>query len=237
MVLRITGIVLLLAIGFIAFAKWDEYQRACEMRDNQDFRRQFPQETDVSSEISFIDPTPTPMPRFSIIGLFDDQKIDPKTRDSRGYSAQDYSTASEECAVEEEDLAIALTGRQIHMLEALSRARHPELYKAQATKDSPHKATPISPEEARDHVGESVSVRGLVEQISLFEEGYAFLSFSGYPHEIFKGFVPAQSVDHVGGEQFLKSLGGNPITVIGKIELYIGHPEIVISSPEQIVRE
>ena len=172
--------------------------------------------TDASSEISFIDPTPTPMPRFSIIGLFDDQKIDPKTRDSRGYSAQDYSTASEECTVEEEDLAIALTGRKIHMLEALSRARHPELYKAQAPKDSPHKATPISPEEARDHVGESVSVRGLVEQISLFEEGYAFLSFSGYSHEIFKGFVPAQSVDHVGGEQFLKSLAGHLIAVTGQ---------------------
>ena len=237
MVLRITGIVLLLAIGFIAFAKWDEYQRACEMRDNQDFRRQFSQETDVSSEISFIDPTPTPMPRFSIIGLFDDQKLDPKTRDSRGYSAQDYSTDSEECSAEgKEDLAIALTGRSIHMLEALSRARHPELYKAQAPKDSPHKATPISPEEARDHVGQSVSVRGLVEQVRLSEEG-AFLNFGGYPNQIFKGFVPAQSVDHVGGEQFLKSLAGNPITVTGKMALYIGHPEIVISSPEQIARE
>ena len=31
-VLRIIGIVVLLAIGFVAFAKWDEYQRACEVR-------------------------------------------------------------------------------------------------------------------------------------------------------------------------------------------------------------
>jgi DNA/RNA endonuclease YhcR with UshA esterase domain len=51
------------------------------------------------------------------------------------------------------------------------------------------------------------------------------------------GFIPAQSVGNVGGEQFLKSLDGKPITVTGKIKLYKGRPEIVISSPAQIVRE
>jgi hypothetical protein len=52
-----------------------------------------------------------------------------------------------------------------------------------------------------------------------------------------RGFVPARSVDVVGGEQLLKSLAGNPVTITGKIELYKGRPEIVISSPAQIVKD
>jgi hypothetical protein len=41
----------------------------------------------------------------------------------------------------------------------------------------------------------------------------------------------------VGGHQFLQSLAGNPVTLNGKIELYKDQPEIVISSPSQIVKE
>ena len=53
---------------------------------------------------------------------------------------------------------------------------------------------------------------------------------------MFTGFVPAQSVAAVGGQKFLESLSGNPITVTGKIDLYKGRPEIVISSSAQIVK-
>ena len=38
---------------------------------------------------------------------------------------------------------------------------------------------PIAPEEAKDHIGEDVSVRGLVEQVSFFKKGHAFLNFGG----------------------------------------------------------
>jgi hypothetical protein len=99
-------------------------------------------------------------------------------------------------------------------------------------------AAPILPEEAKNHVGDSVSVRGLVEQVSVSKKGHAFLNFGGhYPNQIFTGFVPAQNVAKVGGEEFLRSLAGSPITLTGKIELYKGRPEIVISSPEQIAKE
>jgi hypothetical protein len=94
------------------------------------------------------------------------------------------------------------------------------------------------PEEAKNHVGDSVSVRGLVGQVSVSKKGHAFLNFGGhYPNQIFTGFVPAQNVAKVGGEEFLRSLAGSPITLTGKIELYKGRPEIVISSPEQIAKE
>ena len=99
-------------------------------------------------------------------------------------------------------------------------------------------AAPILPEEAKSHVGENVSVRGMVEQVSVSKKGHAFLNFGGrYPNHIFTGFVPAEHVSDVGGEEFLHSLADNPVTITGKIELYKGQPEIVISSPSQIVKE
>ena len=81
-------------------------------------------------------------------------------------------------------------------------------------------------------------MRGLVEQVSISKKGHAFLNFSGrYPNHIFTGYVPAEHVSAVGGEKFLRSLADNPVTITGKVELYKGRPEIVISSPSQIVKE
>src|SRR4029077_9194216 len=98
-------------------------------------------------------------------------------------------------------------------------------------------AEPILTEEAKNHIGENASVRGLVEQVTFSNKGNAFLNFGGrYPRQVFTGFVPAQSVAAVGGQKFLESLSGDPITVTGKIELYKGRPEIVISSSAQIVK-
>ena len=99
-------------------------------------------------------------------------------------------------------------------------------------------AAPILPEEAKEHVGESVSVRGLVEHVSISKKGHAFLNFGGgYPKQVFTGFVPAEHVSAVGGEKYLQSLADNPVTITGKIELYKGKPEIVISSAAQIATE
>jgi hypothetical protein len=92
-------------------------------------------------------------------------------------------------------------------------------------------AAPILPEEAKNHIGESVAVSGLVEQVSVSKKGHAFLNFGGhYPNQIFTGYVPAQNVAKVGGVEVLRSLADSRVTITGKIELYKGKPEIVISS-------
>jgi hypothetical protein len=71
-------------------------------------------------------------------------------------------------------------------------------------------AAPILVEEAKDHIGENASVRGLVEQVSFSKKGHAFLNFGGrYPQQVFTGFIPAQNVVVVGGPEFLESLSGN----------------------------
>ena len=71
-------------------------------------------------------------------------------------------------------------------------------------------AAPILPEEAKRHVGENVSVRGMVQQVSVSKKGHAFLNFGGnFPNQIFTGFVPAaecrqswrRRVSAVAGEQ------------------------------------
>jgi hypothetical protein len=97
--------------------------------------------------------------------------------------------------------------------------------------------SPLLPEEAKHHIGEAASVRGLVKQVA-FSKGRAFINFGvRYPRQVFTGFVRADNVDKVGGEAFLRSLAGNPVTLIGRIELYKGRPEIVITSPAQIEKE
>jgi hypothetical protein len=91
-------------------------------------------------------------------------------------------------------------------------------------------AAPILPEEAKEHLGEDVSVRGLVEQVSFSEKGHAFLNFGGrYPKQVFTGFIPAPNVTAVGGQKFLESLAGSPVTLSGRIELDKGRPQIWIS--------
>jgi hypothetical protein len=86
------------------------------------------------------------------------------------------------------------------------------------------------PEEAKEHLGEDVSVRGLVEQVSFSEKGHAFLNFGGrYPKQVFTGFIPAPNITAVGGQKFLESLAGSPVTLSGRIELDKGRPQIWIS--------
>jgi hypothetical protein len=85
-------------------------------------------------------------------------------------------------------------------------------------------------------VGETADVHGLVVQISFFK-GNAFVNFgASYPRQIFIGFVPAKSVAAAGGEPFLRSLTGNAVTITGRIELYNGRPEIVVSEAAQIMQ-
>ena len=93
---------------------------------------------------------------------------------------------------------------------------------------------PILPQEAKAHVGEFTSVRGLMVQTA-FHRGNAFLNFGDrYPRQAFTGFVRAPDIERVGGRTFLRSLVGNPVTIVGEIELFKGRPEIVITSSNQI---
>ena len=91
---------------------------------------------------------------------------------------------------------------------------------------------PISLYEAKDHVGENVIVQGVVSNVFISEKGNCFLNMGGnYPNQKFTAVIFA-NFTHLFND--LKLFTGKTIEVKGKIKLYKGKPEIVISSINQI---
>jgi len=93
----------------------------------------------------------------------------------------------------------------------------------------------ITPEQAKDHVGQEVVVEGQVTQIGVSDSGDAlFLNFGGrYPSQVFNAVILRRNF------QFLpdaRSWEGKTVRVRGKIELYrgTGKPEIILERPEQV---
>ena len=89
----------------------------------------------------------------------------------------------------------------------------------------------IPPEEAKEHVGQTVTVRGQVEEFHAATRAY-FLNMGGrYPHETFSvvcfsgSAVPPDDLSH---------FEGKTISVTGKVKLFHGRVEIILNSLDQI---
>jgi hypothetical protein len=88
--------------------------------------------------------------------------------------------------------------------------------------------------EAANHIGETVEVRGAVSGVYTSRKDNSFLNMGGvYPNQTFTGFIKA-GTDVSLDVAFIKSLQGKEIGIVGKVELYKGKPEIVITEKEQI---
>ena len=89
----------------------------------------------------------------------------------------------------------------------------------------------IAPELARQHIGDTVTVRGKVANVHVTAKGDVFVNFGGkYPNATFtaacfQGAIPADQ---------LKLLNGKTISVTGKVKDYNGQVEIVLESADQI---
>lgn len=93
-------------------------------------------------------------------------------------------------------------------------------------------ATVITPEQAAQHVGETVTVEGVVTKITESRKGNIFLNFGGnYPKEIFNVFVPASS--GLLRAEF-GALEGQKVRVTGKVGKYQGKPEIIVTRRDQV---
>lgn len=87
--------------------------------------------------------------------------------------------------------------------------------------------------EAAKHIGETAIVMDRVEGVHRSGKGNAFLNMGGtYPRQAFTAFIPAASAT-----QFpdLNQYQSKSVSVSGKIVLYKGKPEIIVTSPSQIV--
>jgi hypothetical protein len=97
-------------------------------------------------------------------------------------------------------------------------------------------STVIPDTEAAQHVGQHITVEGVVVKVFTSKNGNTFLNFgAAYPGQTFTGWIPKDSPG--AGDPALSSLEGKRVKITGKIDLYRGKPEIKISSKEQITEE
>lgn len=89
-----------------------------------------------------------------------------------------------------------------------------------------------APEEAAKHVGETATVTGKVDGFHQSGKGNIFLNMGGkYPNQAFTAFIPSASAAQFSNPQQYE---GRTVAVSGKITLYHGKPEIIVTSPAQI---
>ena len=89
-----------------------------------------------------------------------------------------------------------------------------------------------TPEEAPKHVGETATITGTVDGVHQSGRGNIFLNMGGkYPNQAFTAFIPSQSAAQFPNPQQYE---GRTVAVSGKITLYSGKPEIIVTSPSQI---
>jgi hypothetical protein len=89
-----------------------------------------------------------------------------------------------------------------------------------------------TPEEASKHVGETATVTGKVDGFHQSGKGNIFLNMGGkYPNQAFTAFIPSANAPQFSNPQQYE---GRTVVVSGKITLYHGKAEIVVTSPAQI---
>jgi DNA/RNA endonuclease YhcR with UshA esterase domain len=93
-------------------------------------------------------------------------------------------------------------------------------------------ATCTAPEAAK-HVGEIATVTDRVDGVHQSGKGNIFLNMGGkYPNQAFTAFIPSGSAAQFSNPQQYE---GRTVAVSGKITLYRGKPEIIVTNVSQII--
>ena len=95
----------------------------------------------------------------------------------------------------------------------------------------------ITPEEAGKHVGEKVTVRGVVVQAVLSKTKNGYLNFGAkYPDQVFAAAVIGTRTPALlaNGPGWLTELQGKEVVVTGTVELYEGKPQIFLTSRDDV---
>jgi DNA/RNA endonuclease YhcR with UshA esterase domain len=89
--------------------------------------------------------------------------------------------------------------------------------------------------EAAKHVGETATVTDRVDGVHQSSKGNVFLNMGGkYPNQAFTAFIPFASAAQFSNPQQYE---GRTVAVSGKITLYHGKPEIVVTNLSQIIEK
>ena len=90
----------------------------------------------------------------------------------------------------------------------------------------------LTPEEAKQHVGEVATVRGKVFGVSVSQKGDVFINIGGNRPAPFTAICFKQAI----ATDQLKALDGQTISVRGKIKDYNGQIEVILEREEQILK-
>jgi len=98
---------------------------------------------------------------------------------------------------------------------------------------SPARAETITPVETPQHVGQNVTVEGLVSEVHHAASGkVTFIDMGGrYPDSIFTAVIFADEANKFSN---VDSLEGKTVDISGQVSLYKGRPEIILNDPTQI---
>jgi DNA/RNA endonuclease YhcR with UshA esterase domain len=90
----------------------------------------------------------------------------------------------------------------------------------------------ITPQQASKYVGRTVTVEGVVSQVSTTGGGSTFINFGGrYPNHVFYAVLFRKYQTKFSGTH---ALLGQTVAISGKIEMHKGKPQIKLISPDQI---
>ncbi len=101
------------------------------------------------------------------------------------------------------------------------------------------RAATLSPEEAANHVGENVTICGLVASAKYAGQargGPTFLDFGKpYPNAIFTALILGGDRAKFGAPE--KAVQGKQVCVTGQIQLYQGKPQVILNDPKQLTEK
>lgn len=90
----------------------------------------------------------------------------------------------------------------------------------------------ISPREAPRHIGDKMTVEGVVSQISTSSGGTTFINFGGrFPNHVFYAVIFRKSLHKF---EDVQALEGRAVAISGTVDSYKGKPQIILNSPDQI---
>jgi DNA/RNA endonuclease YhcR with UshA esterase domain len=92
----------------------------------------------------------------------------------------------------------------------------------------------LTPEEASQHIGKEGAVDGIAVQVSQ-ADGNVYVNLGAkYPDQLFTAFIAKANVPAVGLD-YLKSLEGKPVSIVGRIVKMKGKPQIQVTKKDQII--
>ena len=110
--------------------------------------------------------------------------------------------------------------------------RLPVLILALILAAAPAEAETVAPAGASAHVGQTVTIKGTVENVHTTGSGMTFFDMGGrFPENAFTGVIFASDAG-----KFPKagSLAGKTVEITGPVELYKGKPEIILKEAGQL---